>query len=71
MDKETQDAERVYSKSDKELVWKKLSETPDPLLVTIRQAGGLSVSKRYILQEVLGFTADEVDNFLDGYSSGR
>jgi len=56
---------------DKEQVWKKLSTLPDPLLVTLQTAGNLSVPKRFILQKYLGYTADEVDKFLDGYSSGR
>jgi len=56
---------------EKERMWKKLSTLPDPLLVTLQTAGQLSVSKRFILQKYLGYTSDEVDKFLDGYSSGR
>ena len=57
---------------EKEQVWQRLSTLPDPLLATLlKDAGNLTVSKRYILQQFLGYTADYVDKFLDGYSSGR
>ena len=60
---------------DKERVWKKLSTLPDPLLVTLqRNAGNVSISKRYILKKYLGYSddqLDELDELLDGYSSGR
>jgi len=56
---------------DKERMWKKLSTIPDPLLVTIQQAGNLSVPKRFILQKYLGYTTEQIDEFLDGYPSER
>ncbi len=54
--------------ADKELVWKKLSSVPNPLL-TDKIINLDSMTLRFKLQKYLGFTAAEIDGMLDGYQS--